>query len=143
MAKEHIIFDSGMESIDGEDVCNSWLDDERTNLNKNLGRKILAIADLGLWSGRKSGYKLLGTNLNEILDFFDCDDIKVYDNETDVCSTATHHDGTNYITFRLVKDDVDIDELTAKIYAGTHTQEDIEKYTDSLSPFVQEIYGWW
>ena len=40
------------------------------------------------------------------------------------------------------EDDVDIDELTEKIYAGTHTQEDIEKYTDSLSPFVQEIYGW-
>ena len=48
MAKEHIIFDSVMESIDGEDVCNSWLDDERANLNKNLGRKIIAIADLGL-----------------------------------------------------------------------------------------------
>jgi hypothetical protein len=97
---------------------------------------------LGLWNGRKSGYKLLGTNLNEILDFFSCDDIKVYDNETDVCSTASHHDGLNYITFRLVKDDVDIDELTAKIYAEKYTQEDIEKYTDSLSPFVQEIYGW-
>lgn len=142
MAKEHIIFDTAMECIDGDEVCTSWFGDERRNLDKDLGRKIIAIADLGLWNGRTSGYKLLGTNLNEILDYFDCDDIKVYDNETDVCTTATHHDGTHYITFRLIKDGVDIDELTKKIYAGTYTQEYIEKHTDSLSPFVQKIYGW-
>ena len=42
-------------------------DEYKYNLNKTLSNRILCIADLGLWHGRKTGYKLLNDNLNEIL----------------------------------------------------------------------------
>ena len=34
-----------------------YLDDERHNLNIQLSRPILVVGDLGLWNGRRMGYK--------------------------------------------------------------------------------------
>ena len=34
-----------------------YLDDERSNLNIQLSRPILVVGDLGLWYGRRMGYK--------------------------------------------------------------------------------------
>ena len=52
-------------------LVNMWndeyLEDERANLNINLHAGILAIADLGLWDGRKIGYKEMGTNISNCL----------------------------------------------------------------------------
>ena len=42
-------------------------DDEQSNLFKILDGRILCIADMGLWNGRRTGYKILGNNLNEVL----------------------------------------------------------------------------
>ena len=39
------------------EINNDYLDDERTNLNIQLNQPIIVIADLGLWNGRRSGYK--------------------------------------------------------------------------------------
>ena len=40
----------------GEEVY-SWLDAERMNLNVQLSQPILVVGDLGLWNGRRMGYK--------------------------------------------------------------------------------------
>lgn len=48
-----------------EDAIYEWMnetndmyfDDEYANLNKKIDGRILVIADLGLWDGRKQGYK--------------------------------------------------------------------------------------
>ena len=39
------------------EINNDYLGDERMNLNIQLDRPILVIGDLGLWNGRRSGYK--------------------------------------------------------------------------------------
>ena len=39
------------------EINGDYLDDERTNLNIQLSGPILVIGDLGLWHGRRSGYK--------------------------------------------------------------------------------------
>ena len=38
------------------EINNDYLDDERVNLNIQLSQPIIAIADLGLWFGRRCGY---------------------------------------------------------------------------------------
>ena len=43
-----------------------YLYDEQMNLNKVVDGRILVIADLGLWNGCASGYKILGNNIKEI-----------------------------------------------------------------------------
>ena len=117
-------------------------DDEKINLNKTLPNNIIAIADVGKWDGRKSGYKVFGNNLNEVLYFGDCDDIYVYCDRYDVCSVMAHHDGRHYVTYRMVKDGVDIDNFLDKVYNGTYTKKDITRYTKSLRPYVKAVYGW-
>ena len=39
------------------EINSDYLDDERVNLNIQLSQPILVIADLGLWTGRRIGYK--------------------------------------------------------------------------------------
>lgn len=137
------------EDITNEDIYNernfySELDyeDEFINLNKILPSNILMIASLGLWTGRYSGYKVINNNLNSILTQAQGDYYKVYYDGYNVRAKDSHHDGTNYYTFRLIKDDVNIDNLLEKLYNGTATRNDINNYTKSLRPYVQDIYGW-
>ena len=117
-------------------------DEYKYNLNKTLPNRILCIADLGLWQGRKTGYKLLGDNLNEILTVAQGDYYKVYYDGYNVRAEDNHHDGTNYYTFRVIKDNVNIDNLLNKLYNGTATNNDINNYTKSLKSEIKSIYGW-
>ena len=117
-------------------------DEYKYNLNKTLSNRILCISDLGLWHGRKTGYKLLGNNLNEILTVAQGDYYKVYYDGYNVRAEDNHHDGTNYYTFRLIKDNVNIDNLLNKLYNGTATNNDINNYTKSLKSEIKSIYGW-
>lgn len=119
-----------------------WYEDEKLNLNKPLRGRVLCIADLGLWNGRKSGYRVMGANLNEVLKTFQGDYCEVYSDGRNICAKDTHHDGTNRYTFREIREEKNIDYLLEKIYAGTATSRDISAYTRSLAPYAASIYGW-
>ncbi len=116
-----------------------YLGDERMNLSRQLPGRVVCIADLGLWNGRRSGYRVLGTNLNSI---FDVTISEMYCDAYNVCGTECHHDGTNYYTFRLIPDGVDATRLLDAIYDGEATSELIRRYTRSLRPYVSFVYGW-
>jgi hypothetical protein len=100
------------------------------------------IADLGLWNGRKQGYKIVDGNVKNIL-YTDCDYAKWYADEKDIRGKLIHHDGTNYVLYREIKDMDTIDEFTDMIYNGVEIDDELlDKYTNSLRPYVAEIYGW-
>lgn len=122
---------------------NKWmLDDEVANLDKYLDNKIIIIADLGLWNGRKQGCKLLGSNLNNIFEIGSFDNAHWYYDRYDVKCINPHHDGTNYYIFRELKDDKYWDsQIVPKILNQTLTKKDITRYTRSLKPYVKNIYG--
>ena len=125
-----------------------YLDDERMNLNIEVSRPIIAIADLGLWNGRFSGYKeLRSRNIADCLNGFDsCEYHEWYvDEYGDLRCTAVHHDGTNRILYRAYRDDVSdeqIEEFLTKIYDGVVTQEDIDTMTHKLGDKIAKVYGW-
>ena len=139
---EHTIYDSESETSEYD------FDDENVNLNIELDNgfnTIICIGDLGLWDGRKSGYKMLrGNKVNQVLSQAQGDYYKVvYDSETDdVKATDIHHDGTNYYTFREVRKNMDISILQDLIYNGKATQADIDKFTKPLGKYVRKVYGW-
>ena len=119
-----------------------YLDDERANLNEKADGRILVIADLGLWYGRKQGYKILGRNISEIL-HDDCDYIEWYGDGYNIKATASHHDGVNYYEYRVIREDRNIQNLLDAIYNGeTITRTKLNYYTKSLYPYVAKIYGW-
>ena len=130
------------------DICynlnTEYLDDKKINLNIPLDNQIIIIADLGLWNGRRSGYRVLkNQNVNAC---FDCTEYEseFYCDRYDFKCTAYHHDGTNHYTFRVFKDslsDVQKQNFIDKIYNNNFTQADITRCTKSLLPYIKKVYG--
>ena len=122
---------------------NDYLGDEQMNLDKVVDGRILVIADLGLWDGRKSGYKILGTNIKEIFDIGGFDYAEFFGDGKDIRAKEIHHDGTNYYLYRVIREDQDIDKLLDAIYNGEEiSSQKLNYYTRSLYKDVADIYGW-
>ena len=131
------------------ELNNMYLDDERMNLNKNLSRTIIIIADLGLWHGRRTGYKLINSgNISDCLSDGVCDYREWYvDNKGEMRFTGHHHDGTNHYYYRVAKPTATedhIDDITNALYNGDTEKAEklIKKYTDRLGDYIGDIYGW-
>ena len=137
------------EEVTNNDVWNfifesldNQLDDERWNLNVETDGRILVIADLGFWDGRKQGYKILKGKVSDIL-YDDADYIEWYGDGHNIKATASHHDGTNYYEYRVIREDRNIQNLLDAIYSGEEiTRKKLNYYTKSLYPYVAKVYGW-
>ena len=128
-----------------QEANNSYLEDERFNLNIQLPRPILVIADLGLWDGRRTGYREIESgNIRDCL-YSDTDYTTWYvDRLGDLRCDAVHHDGTNHYLYRVYKDsarDSQIDLLKEKLYCGRATRRDITRVTRRLGDEIARVYG--
>ena len=108
---------------------NDYLDDERCNLNIQLSRPILLIADIGRWDGRYPGYaEIKSGNIRDCL-YSKMDYSTWYvDRLGDLRCDAVHHDGTNHYLYRAYKENVSeaqIDRLKEKLYSGTATRAEV------------------
>jgi hypothetical protein len=120
-----------------------YLDDERMNLNKVVDGRILVIADLGLWNGRRSAYKIVGSgNIKDILGYT-YDYAEFYSDGYNIRGTECHHDGVNFYEYRIIREDRNIENLLNDIYDGKEiTRQKLNYYTKSLHKAVAEVYGW-
>ncbi len=87
---------------DYQNYQREMLDDERCNLNKQVDGVIIVFGDLGLWHGRRQGYQILGSNIADILKS-SCEYAEWYGDGYNIRSRMTHHDGTNYVLYRVPK----------------------------------------
>ena len=118
------------------------LECERNNLDQQTDGRIIAIADIGRWNGRVNGYKIIDANAKEIL-YSSADYILWYGDGYNIRSIQHHHDGTNYIEYRVIREDRNIDNLLDAIYNGEEiSRKKLNYYTKSLYPYVAKIYGW-
>jgi len=123
------------------------LEDERANLDIQLTQPILIVGDLGLWYGRRMGYKEVNSgNIRDCLyTERDIDYATWYvDKLGDLRCDAYHHDGTNHYLYRTYKDSVtegQIENLKAKLYQGTATRADITRVTRRLGDEIAQVYG--
>lgn len=127
------------------EINDEYLGDERINLNIQLSQPILVVADLGLWYGRRTGYREIQSgNIRDCL-YSEMDYATWYvDRRGDLCCDAIHHDGTNHYLYRVYKDDVresQIDLLKEKLYNGTATRADITRVTRRLGDDIARVYG--
>ena len=124
---------------------NDYLSDERCNLNIQLSRPILLIADIGRWDGRHSGYaEIKSGNIRDCL-YSEMDYSTWYvDRLGDFRCDAIHHDGVNCYLYRAYKENVresQIDLLKEKIYRGKVTRADITRITRRLGDEIAQVYG--
>ena len=120
--------------------CSITIGDERANLNVEVDGCIVAFANLGLWDGRHNGGKVIGNNVSKIL-YSDCDYVDWYCDKYNVRCTATHHDGTNHIVYRVAKSREDAEKIVDEIAYNGMTEEEFMKKTKSLRPYVAKVYG--
>lgn len=128
------------------EMNNYYLQDERVNLDIVLTKPIIVIGKLEFWNGSTLGYKMIDScNIQDCL-YSEEDYVEWYvDNEKNMRADASHHDGTNYYLYRTFKEDLtedEMDDFQIKIIDNELTEEDIEKYTDSIGQYVCDIYGW-
>jgi len=123
------------------DEVYSWLEDERINLNKEVDGVIMVFGDVGTWRGRRQGYQILGSNIAGILKT-ECEDAEWYGDGFNIRARMSHHDGTNYALYRIVKNRDEAERIAEKIYFCEIDEEGFRRRTRSLYPFVAEVYGW-
>lgn len=125
------------------DLNNEYLDDERSNLDIRLDNPILVIADLGLWNGRKSAYKIINScNIKDIL-YDNADFVEWYSDGYNIRCEAHHHDGVNHYEYREIKNMNTIDKLTNMLYNQYEVDRKIiNQYTRSIEKHVRRVYGW-
>lgn len=128
------------------EINRDYLDDERANLNIQLSQPIIVIADLGLWYGRRSGYKEIESgNIRDCL--YSSHDYSTWyvDKLGDLRCEDIHHDGTNHYLYRVYKEtatEAQRDALKEKLYEGTATRADITRVTQRLGDEIGRVYGW-
>lgn len=124
-----------------DERVNCLLDDERQNLNKHVDGVIIAFGDLGLWNGRRQGYQILGSNVADIL-YSSCEHTEWYGDSYNIRGRMAHHDGTNYVLYRVAKNRGEAERIACKIYNREIDEKGFRKMTRSLYPYVAEVYGW-
>lgn len=123
------------------DHCASQIEDERDNLDVEVDGVIIAFANVGRWDGRRQGYKIIGSNVRDILST-SADSAEWFGDGNNIRSSQGHHDGTNHILYRVTKDMESADRICEKIYNREIDEEGFRKRTKSLYPYVAEVYGW-
>lgn len=129
-----------------EEMVSSYFEDEIANLNKDLGYPILVVADFGFWNGRRTGYKVIESgNLSDILKHCSGDNCKWYCDGYNIRCEESHHDGTNYYTYRKIVNGYENDgifNLLNKLYYNRPiSKATLNYYTKSIAKDVAEIYG--
>ena len=128
------------------DMYYNYLDDEKINLDIELPHAIICIADIGLWDGRRMGYKMIEScNIEDCLYDPECDYCTWYvDSYGDLRFSGAHHDGTNNYLYRELRDisDKQLENFLHKICTGTLTRRYINRYTTRLGDHIAQVYGW-
>ena len=121
-----------------------WFEDTQRELCNADRGELVAIADLGRWNGRCSGYKVI-KSLPDVL-YSNCDDEELYvDSNGDLHKSESHHDGSNSILYRYWKEglsDTQKENFLDKIYNGSCSQKDITRYTRKAGLEIAELFGW-
>lgn len=131
-----------------EELNSQYFEDERVNLNILLDDDIIILADIGLWDGRRRGYKELhSNNIADCLQFAkDCNYGEWFvDSYGNLKSRQTHHDGTHYLLYRAWKKGVTEEQKESVLdglYNGTISKRTIQRYTEGIGKYIVEVYGW-
>lgn len=122
---------------------------EREILNINLPEPIIVIADLGLWYGRRTGYREIPGNIAKCFEVYSksSDESTWYlDDRNDLVCDDMHHDGTNHYLYRTWKKTATPQQranFISKIVTGeTITRRDITRLTERLGDAICAAHGW-
>ena len=136
---------SNWDPEDDSELLTEYLEDERANLNIKLNGMIIVVADLGLWNGRRTGYKLISSgNIKDCL-YDDCDYITWYCDRYNFRAVAAHHDGINRYLYRELREGLTFAQRENFLYKLVNNEANermIRRYTKSIHSEIAKVYGW-
>ena len=118
----------------------NYLYDERCNLHKEVDGVIVCLADVGLWNGRVEGFKQFDSNIASIL-YSKYDLCKWYCGRWNVRSVQEHHDGSNYLLYRVAESKEKAEWIEEMFIRGKMDMKKFMRHTKSLRPYVAKTYG--
>ena len=118
----------------------TYLEDERANLNKDVDGVIVCLASVGTWMGARDGYKEIGNNVRDIL-YSNCGYCKWYCDRWNVRSVQAHHDGRNYLLYRVAESKEKAEWIEEMFLRGKMDEKKFMRHTKSLRPYVAKVYG--
>lgn len=127
------------------DILGEYYEDLFINYAYTVPGDIVAIAGLDLWNGRRSGYKMMSNKLSNIFQAYG-DYHRVewrIDGRGNVRGSLAHHDGTNYIEYRMLRPDLSetqIDNFLDAVYNDEPC--DLGRYTVRLGDYFGDIMGY-
>ncbi len=128
-----------------EELNAEYLEDEKNNLCLYFNEEIVAIGKIGRWNGTFDGYKVIESCCLSECFYSECDSNEWFvDEHGDLCHVGSHHDGTNYTTYRLFRKGItekEKEDFLDLIYNGKIDDEAIEKYTRRLGDYIADVYG--
>lgn len=123
------------------EIADDYLDIEREALDIPVDGVIIAFADLGLWRGRRQGYKILSSTISDIFSISE-DDNEWYGDGYNIRGQLSHHDGTHNVLYRVAKNREVAERIAEQIYNLEIDEAGFRRRTRSLYPYVASIYGW-
>jgi hypothetical protein len=127
---------------------NNWgyLDDLKRELKSIKTNTILLVGSLGLWNGTKEGYKIIDVNtLDKVIGegVLDCEYVEYYIENNKFKVEGTHHDGTNVLTVRELKSNIDSDHLDELLFNRVMNGKSLDdnylnNYTSNLGKTINE-----
>lgn len=128
------------------DLNNSYLDDERANLDIQLPEEIVVFGDIGTWQGTRHGHKIIKSgNIRDCL-FDGSDMVTWYCDRYNMRCDTVHHDGRNHYLYRMFRrglSEWQKDNFLANAFRdGSWNDRLIRRYTESIRPQVASVYGW-
>lgn len=119
-----------------------YFSDMVLNLKFETDNQIICIADLGLWNGRRSAYKICNRLFSECLTVGNHDYNHLYYDGYNVRKTSIHHDGTNHYLFREIKPGVNIEKFCNMLYNNEPiSNATLNRYTKSLKKYAKRYLG--
>lgn len=117
-----------------------WREDEAYNLESiKLSGNVLVTADLGLWYGRRSGFKVIKAKDAGDLLYAGLDDTVEYstDNRGRLVVHGCNHDGSSTYYLYEIKEGVDPAFIEDRMYEG----KPVKQYVRSIGRRINELYG--
>lgn len=131
-----------------EERNEEYLDDQRNNLGGIvLAKPIIAIADLGLWYGHRSAYRVIKSGKISDCLFSDNGDYTTWfvDHMGNFRAEEIHHDGVNHILYRGIKpgiSEASLNRLLNRIYNQEEFKSLLSNCTFRLGDLIGDVYGW-
>lgn len=100
---------------------------------------LIAIADLGLWDGRRPAFMKLSNKFSSFNRIIQGDTFKINIENNDIVITDYHHDGTNYSVIRVWKSEINDDDKNEMLnnYINTGDTQKLYESTNSISKYFE------